>query len=64
MLSSLCVSLPSQVTRDFETFSKHSVGLVIFCELHENHHNRATLPPLSDPCDEQRHGEVCVEDLL
>ena len=50
MLSSLCVcvcvSLPSQVTRDLETFSKHSVGLVIFCELHENHHNRATLPPL------------------
>ena len=39
------LSLPSQVKRDFAIFSKHAVGLVFLCELHENHHNRATLPP-------------------
>ena len=36
--------MPSQVKRDFATFSQHAVGLVFLCELHENHHNRATLP--------------------
>ena len=39
------LSLLSQVTRDFATFSQHAVDLVLLCELHENHHNRATLPP-------------------
>ena len=37
--------MPSQVKRDFATFSQHAVGLVFLCELHENHHDRAVLPP-------------------
>ena len=45
MLLSLPLSWLSQVTRDFATFSQHAVDLVLLCELHENHHNRATLPP-------------------
>ena len=45
MVLSLPLSLLSQVTRDFATFNHHAVDLVLLCELHENHHNRATLPP-------------------
>ena len=45
MLLSLPLSLPSQVTQDFATFDDHGIGLVFLCELHKNHHNRATLPP-------------------
>ena len=33
------------MTQDFAKFSYHSVDLVLLCELHENHHNRARLPP-------------------
>ena len=41
------LSLLSQVTRDFATFNHHAVDLVLLCELHESHHNRATLPPVA-----------------
>ena len=27
------------------TFARHDVQLVFICELHQNHHERATLPP-------------------
>ena len=44
MLLSLPLSLPSQVTRDFQTFHRHAVDLVLLCEFHEAHHERAKLP--------------------
>ena len=31
-------------TRDLAIFRQHAVGLVFFCELHEDHQDRATLP--------------------
>ena len=30
---------------DLNTFAQHGVGLVFYCELHEDHHNRVRLPP-------------------
>ena len=30
---------------NWSTFSEHEVDLVFICELHENHHDRAVLPP-------------------
>ena len=52
MLLSLPLSLLSQVTQDFATLHQHEVGLVLLCELHRHHHDRATLPP-----DWQRIGD-------
>ena len=37
--------LPSQGAQDFNLFHTHRVDLVFLCELHEDHHNRAALPP-------------------
>ena len=34
----------SQVKNDLNTFAEHRVGLVFYCELHEDHHNRVQLP--------------------
>ena len=31
------LSLPSQVAKDFQTFGKHDVGLVVLCGCHEAH---------------------------
>ena len=29
---------------DLNTFAQHGVGLVFYCELHKDHHNRVRLP--------------------
>ena len=32
---------------DLNTFAQHGVGLVFYCELHKDHHNRVRLPMIA-----------------